>query len=62
MLLTVALMLLMAASPAWAAPGGSDIGYGKGTGAGESAHIDHGKHVANGGGRFTNNPHCNIFC
>ncbi len=59
-LLVAAMMLVMAASPAFAAPGGNGQGIGGGVGGGNFAHTDNGKRVANGGGQ-SNNPHVGCF-
>jgi len=58
-LLAAAMMLVMAASSAWAesAPGNGK-GIGLGFGGGDTAHPnDNGKHNAKGGGYELNNPH-----
>ncbi len=55
-LLDAVMILVMAASPAWAAPGGNGNGQGQGRGAGDFFHLDNGNHTATGGGQ-TNNPH-----
>ena len=63
-LVAMALMLAMAVSPAWAAPGNGQ-GYGQGIAGGDSTHPDNGQHTTTGGGAL-NNPHvtggCDIFC
>ena len=55
-LLAAAMMVVMAASPALADPGGNGKGAGQGIGGGNFQHPDNGKHTATGGGQL-NNPH-----
>ncbi len=55
-LLAAAMMLVMAASPAWAAPGGHLKGNGDAIGGGNFVNADNGNHNATGGGQL-NNPH-----
>ena len=56
-LVAMALMLVFAASPAWAAPGGK----GQGIGGGNFVNPDNGQHTATGGGQL-NNPHLCDIC
>lgn len=54
------MVVVMAASPAWADTGNHT---GGGIGGGDTAHTDQGNHTATGGGR-DNSPHlgCGITC
>jgi hypothetical protein len=51
--LLAAAMMVMAVSPAWAAPGNGQ-GYGQGIGGGNATHGDSGQHTATGGGQLNN--------
>jgi hypothetical protein len=55
-LLAAAMLVVAAASPAWADPGGNLKGAGQGIGGGNAQHADNGNHTATGGG-VNNNPH-----
>jgi hypothetical protein len=59
-LLAAVMMLVMAASPAWTAPGKGQ-GGGLGIGGGDAQHADNGQHTATGGG-VSNNPHVGGGC
>ena len=65
-LLAAVMMLIMAASPAWAAPGksgqGNEVsqGIGKGRGGGDLINPDNGDQKAKGGGTL-NNPNVSGF-
>jgi hypothetical protein len=62
--LLVAAMMVMAASPAWAAPGGNGQGLGQGVGGGDISNVDQGAKTRTGGGPL-NNPNvggCDVAC
>ena len=59
-LLAAAMMMVMAVSPAWAAPGGNHNGIGEGIGGGNFANTDNGQHTATGGGQLNNGHLCDI--
>lgn len=58
-LLAAVMMLVMAASPAWAAAGGHLHGNGRAVGGGNFVHSDSGNHTQTGGGQG-NNPHLEL--
>ena len=60
-LLAAVMMLVMAAGPAWAVPGGNQKGNGLGVGGGDTVNVDNGNQKAVGGGRL-NNPNICIIC
>ena len=60
-LLAAAMMLVLAASPAWAAPGGNGQGFGQGIGGGDNVNQqDNGQKTRVGGGPLNNPNVCDI--